>query len=109
MLRLTLLAPDITEAILDGRQPKTLELQSLLKPVPCDWAVQRKLMSLCFRKISFRGHFLRAPIKVADIGKSCSLVARVEARERPLARRKKLCNCLARDLSPVEEMLLGLG
>ena len=42
VLRLTLLAPDIVEAILDGRQPRTLELQSLLKPLPTDWGAQRK-------------------------------------------------------------------
>lgn len=44
VLRLTLLAPDIVEAILDGRQPRTLELQSLLKPLPSDWATQRKVL-----------------------------------------------------------------
>ena len=42
VLRLTLLAPDIVEAILDGRQPQTLELQSLMKPLPLDWPAQRK-------------------------------------------------------------------
>ena len=44
VLRLTLLAPDIVEAILDGRQPRTLELKSLLKPVPADWDAQRKAL-----------------------------------------------------------------
>ena len=44
VLRLTLLAPDIVEAILDGRQPRTLELQSLLKPLPTDWGAQRKAL-----------------------------------------------------------------
>jgi hypothetical protein len=44
VLRLTLLAPDIVEAILDGRQPRTLELQSLLKPLPADWGAQRKAL-----------------------------------------------------------------
>jgi hypothetical protein len=42
VLRSTLLAPDIVEAILDGRQPRTLELQSLLKPLPPEWGAQRK-------------------------------------------------------------------
>ena len=42
VLRLTLLAPDIVEAILDGRQPKTLELKGLLKPLPLRWDLQRK-------------------------------------------------------------------
>jgi len=44
ILRLTLLAPDIVEAILDGRQPRTLELQALMKPLPSDWHEQRKAL-----------------------------------------------------------------
>ena len=43
VLRLTLLAPDIVEAILDGRQPSTLELKDLLRPFPLEWQAQRKL------------------------------------------------------------------
>jgi hypothetical protein len=43
VLRLTLLAPEITIAILDGRQPSTLELNDLLKAFPLDWQAQRKL------------------------------------------------------------------
>ena len=42
VLRLTLLAPDIVEAILDGRQPKTLDLKNLLEPLPLRWDIQRK-------------------------------------------------------------------
>ena len=41
ILRLTLLAPDIIEAILDGRQPATLGLPMLLKPFPLAWDRQR--------------------------------------------------------------------
>jgi hypothetical protein len=41
ILRLTLLAPDLVEAILDGRQPPTLGLPTLLKPFPVEWAQQR--------------------------------------------------------------------
>jgi hypothetical protein len=33
VLRLTLLAPDIAEAILDGRQPPTLQLDQLFKAI----------------------------------------------------------------------------
>jgi len=38
---LTLLAPDIIEAILAGRQASTLQLDDLLKPLPAEWERQR--------------------------------------------------------------------
>jgi hypothetical protein len=41
VLRLSLLAPDIIEAILDGRQPPTLQLDRLFKPTPVGWGMQR--------------------------------------------------------------------
>jgi hypothetical protein len=40
ILRLTLMAPGIIEAILAGRQPSTLQLDDLLKPLPAEWAQQ---------------------------------------------------------------------
>jgi hypothetical protein len=40
ILRITLLAPDIIEAILIGRQPSTLQLDDLLKPLPASWPRQ---------------------------------------------------------------------
>jgi hypothetical protein len=44
LVPLAYLAPDIMEAILDGRQPATLELQHLTnREIPLDWAEQRKL------------------------------------------------------------------
>lgn len=41
MLRLTLLAPDIVEAILDGRQPHQMTLPGLMKGVAVKWEIQR--------------------------------------------------------------------
>jgi hypothetical protein len=41
VLRLTLLAPDIVEAILDGRQPDGLRLEDLLEAFPVEWMEQR--------------------------------------------------------------------
>ena len=41
VLRLTLLAPDIVEAILDGRQPAGMQLDHLLAPLPVEWERQR--------------------------------------------------------------------
>lgn len=40
--RLTLLAPDIVEAILDGRQPRTLQLADLMDEMPAEWERQRE-------------------------------------------------------------------
>lgn len=41
VLRLTLLAPDIVEAILDGTQGRAVTLARVLGPIPADWAEQR--------------------------------------------------------------------
>lgn len=42
-LRLTLLAPDIVEEILDGKQSSTLKIQSLMRGFPVEWDQQRNL------------------------------------------------------------------
>ena len=42
LLRLTLLAPDIIEAILDGRHPKVLQLEELTRSLPSAWDQQRQ-------------------------------------------------------------------
>src|SRR5450631_3961046 len=44
ILRLTLIAPGIIEAILTGRQPSTLQLDDLLKPLPPVWEQQRSAL-----------------------------------------------------------------
>jgi hypothetical protein len=46
ILRLTLIAPDIIEAIVSGRQPCTLQLDDLLKPLPAAWERQRSELHL---------------------------------------------------------------
>ena len=40
VLRLTLLAPDIVEAILDGKQGPEVTLAQVLEPFPLDWKAQ---------------------------------------------------------------------
>jgi hypothetical protein len=42
LMRLTLLAPDIVEAILDGRQPKDVQLEDLTRALPSGWEEQRQ-------------------------------------------------------------------
>ena len=41
VLRLTLLAPDIVEAILNGRQPAGLQLDGLQRRFPVEWRDQQ--------------------------------------------------------------------
>jgi hypothetical protein len=41
LLRLSLLAPDIVEAILDGRQPKAMQLEEVTRAMPTEWEAQR--------------------------------------------------------------------
>ena len=45
LLRLTLLAPDIQQAILDGRQAKGMQLEELTRAMPSAWEEQRKLLA----------------------------------------------------------------
>lgn len=45
LLRLTLLAPDIVERLLAGRQPRRLTLIWFLRnPIPVDWQQQRRVI-----------------------------------------------------------------
>ena len=41
LLRLTLLAPDIQEAILEGRQAKAMQLEEVTRKMPSEWDEQR--------------------------------------------------------------------
>jgi hypothetical protein len=45
LLRLTLLAPDLVEAILDGRTNSTIGLPALNEPIPEVWLEQRKTLT----------------------------------------------------------------
>ncbi len=42
--RSTPLAPDIVEAILDGRQSADLGLPALMEPIPAEWPLQRAVL-----------------------------------------------------------------
>jgi hypothetical protein len=50
LLRVTLLAPDLVEAVLDGRSPKGVRLEDLVRPLPADWAEQRDHLRLMNRR-----------------------------------------------------------
>ena len=45
VLRLTLLAPDIVEAILDGKQGPEVTLARVLEPFPLAWEAQAELLA----------------------------------------------------------------
>jgi hypothetical protein len=42
LLRLTLLAPEMVEAILDGRQPARVTLPKMMEPFPVEWRQQAR-------------------------------------------------------------------
>jgi hypothetical protein len=44
ILRLTLLAPDIAQAILEGREPSGLSLERLVRTLPDAWEEQRHVL-----------------------------------------------------------------
>jgi hypothetical protein len=46
MLRLAYLAPDLTEAILTGNQPRKLSLKTMPRGIPLSWAEQRRKFGL---------------------------------------------------------------
>ena len=41
LMRLSLLAPEIVAAIVDGHQPESVTLANLMDPLPLDWKEQR--------------------------------------------------------------------
>jgi hypothetical protein len=46
LMRLTLLAPDIVEALLDGRQVQGAQIEMLPRRVPTEWQKQREIVKL---------------------------------------------------------------
>lgn len=46
LLRLTLLAPGIVEAVLNGRQANGMDLPRLMASFPVDWSAQREALEL---------------------------------------------------------------
>jgi hypothetical protein len=57
VLRLNLLAPDIIEMILDGRQPPGLQFEQLRKSLPLEWQDQRNTVG----KAEISSRFTPAP------------------------------------------------
>jgi hypothetical protein len=47
LLRLPLLAPNITDGIINGRQPHSMGLSRLMEPLPGEWGAQRASLSRC--------------------------------------------------------------
>ncbi len=44
IVKLALLAPDIVEAILNGKQPANVTLGELMKPLPVEWDKQKRMI-----------------------------------------------------------------
>ncbi len=45
LMRLSLLSPELVDAVMDGRQPAHITLTNLIDPFPTDWKVQHALWS----------------------------------------------------------------
>ena len=41
LMRMSLLAPEIVDAIMDGRQPESVTMTKMMEPFPLDWKEQR--------------------------------------------------------------------
>ena len=49
IIQIAFIAPDITEAILEGRQPPHMTLDTLMGDMPVDWVGQRKQLLTSYR------------------------------------------------------------
>ena len=88
LLPLTCLAPDIVEAILDGRQPKGLRLAEMLGNGPLAWEEQRTRLGLCAAPVTRRRCLHDTPaqrILVQILRASWEVVELVRARSVPHA------------------------
>ena len=45
LMRLSLLSPELVDAVMDGRQPANITLANLMDPLPADWKEQHRLWS----------------------------------------------------------------
>ena len=45
LMRLSLLSPELVDAVMDGHQPANITLANLMDPFPADWKVQHALWS----------------------------------------------------------------
>ena len=75
ILRLTLLAPDIVEAILDGRQSVGVTLPILMESFPVDWLGQRRRFTDCFSRTGrpLSGLISTAPDLLGNGAESCGV------------------------------------
>ena len=46
VIRAAFVAPDLVEAVLQGRQPARLTLRQVMKQLPWDWSEQRRRFGL---------------------------------------------------------------
>ena len=70
LLRLPWLAPDITTAIVNGRQPQPLNAQTLMRTasrLPADWADQRALLRV---SIKITGAVVATPVLTSALVRS---------------------------------------
>jgi len=64
LLRLTLLAPCMVEAILDGRQPEGMTLPVLMEPFPVEWEEQRIVSCRATDSLQFGSPPIRTAVTI---------------------------------------------
>jgi hypothetical protein len=52
VLQLTLLAPDVVEAILDDNAPSSPTIDAVMRSLPAEWAAQRHSLPAALRRVS---------------------------------------------------------
>ena len=83
LLRLTLLAPDIQEAILEGRQAKAMQLEEVTRKMPSEWDEQRGQF---FRRLdhpdcgqtTFRAACPTSAVRTCHLMRRCTSPGRAE-------------------------------
>jgi hypothetical protein len=104
LLRLSLLAPDIVEAILNGRQPARLQLDGLRRRFPVEWREQRAMLLTESSASRHPGHEVASTVR--SIAPHCDRRSRANLMHFP---RRRVWRCCGMRSQPTSSVLLIAG